>query len=233
MPRASSLATSARWTTGTIARFVPASICRFRKSANASALFDSGITQFYKMARGAQSRPSRPRTGSIWTRRPRPRSHCRAVRRCGCPRPREAATAIDGCRLVRHDGYPVGECVVVPAALAVSSLTDMANQEHLDILAKGVGEWNAWREQQPDSRPDLSGANLSGAELRGANCSARPEGPGPEGRGPELCEPDPRAAERREPERREPEWRDMFCAVQKSLSRRPREQGQIGLIARA
>jgi uncharacterized protein YjbI with pentapeptide repeats len=44
----------------------------------------------------------------------------------------------------------------------------MANQEHLDILAKGVEAWNAWREQQPDSRPDLTGADLRDAHLSGA-----------------------------------------------------------------
>lgn len=63
-------------------------------------------------------------------------------------------------------------------------LAEMANQEHLDILAKGVEAWNAWRKQnsvaadlshaelgQRDlsradfSRVDLSQANLSGAYL--------------------------------------------------------------------
>jgi hypothetical protein len=52
----------------------------------------------------------------------------------------------------------------------------MANQEHLDILAKGVEAWNAWRDGHPDFRPDLTGpdlkgANLSGADLIGANLS--------------------------------------------------------------
>jgi uncharacterized protein YjbI with pentapeptide repeats len=50
----------------------------------------------------------------------------------------------------------------------------MANQQHLDILAKGVEEWNAWREQEIDWRPDLSDVDLndvdlSGADLRGAH----------------------------------------------------------------
>ncbi|WP_051271659.1 pentapeptide repeat-containing protein [Fundidesulfovibrio putealis] len=63
----------------------------------------------------------------------------------------------------------------------------MANQEHLDILAKGVEAWNAWRGENPIVVPDLSyaelanralavnepnldkvGINLSGAILRGA-----------------------------------------------------------------
>jgi hypothetical protein len=45
----------------------------------------------------------------------------------------------------------------------------MANQEHLDILAKGVAAWNAWRAFNVGVEPDLSGANLGGKELVGAN----------------------------------------------------------------
>ena len=44
----------------------------------------------------------------------------------------------------------------------------MANPEHLKILKQGVEVWNAWREEHPDIRPDLSGADLSGADLIGA-----------------------------------------------------------------
>src|SRR5436305_1459291 len=44
----------------------------------------------------------------------------------------------------------------------------MANKEQLDILKRGVEEWNAWREAHPDVQPDLSGVFLSGAILRGA-----------------------------------------------------------------
>ena len=52
----------------------------------------------------------------------------------------------------------------------------MANQEHRDILAKGVAAWNQWREENPDLVPDLeharmSGANLTRADLGGANLS--------------------------------------------------------------
>ena len=36
----------------------------------------------------------------------------------------------------------------------------MANQEHLDILKQGVDVWNKWREEQENTRPDLSGINL-------------------------------------------------------------------------
>jgi uncharacterized protein YjbI with pentapeptide repeats len=37
----------------------------------------------------------------------------------------------------------------------------MANQEHLEILKKGVREWNRWRDRNLEIRPDLSGADLS------------------------------------------------------------------------
>lgn len=36
----------------------------------------------------------------------------------------------------------------------------MANQEHLEILKKGIPHWNKWREENPGIIPDLSGANL-------------------------------------------------------------------------
>lgn len=50
----------------------------------------------------------------------------------------------------------------------------MANPEHLEILRKGVKEWNRWRKEHPEvRRPDLSEAvltrvNLFGADLTGA-----------------------------------------------------------------
>jgi hypothetical protein len=45
----------------------------------------------------------------------------------------------------------------------------MANQEQLDILKQGVTAWNLWRQEHPDTRPDLSLADLSQANLNGAN----------------------------------------------------------------
>ncbi|HEX6292948.1 MAG TPA: toll/interleukin-1 receptor domain-containing protein [Herpetosiphonaceae bacterium] len=36
----------------------------------------------------------------------------------------------------------------------------MANEEHLAILRLGVWQWNKWREENPDVRPDLSHAEL-------------------------------------------------------------------------
>jgi uncharacterized protein YjbI with pentapeptide repeats len=49
----------------------------------------------------------------------------------------------------------------------------VANEEQVKILLQGAEVWNAWREANPDIRPDLSrhipGFDLRGAKLRGAN----------------------------------------------------------------
>jgi len=45
----------------------------------------------------------------------------------------------------------------------------MANDEHFAILKQGVAAWNEWRRENPDIRPDLSGANLVGADLSEAD----------------------------------------------------------------
>ena len=45
----------------------------------------------------------------------------------------------------------------------------MANQQHLNLLIKGVDIWNQWRDQNPEIVPDLRKANLSQLNLRGAN----------------------------------------------------------------
>jgi uncharacterized protein YjbI with pentapeptide repeats len=45
----------------------------------------------------------------------------------------------------------------------------VADDEHVAILKQGVAAWNKWRDENPDIRPDLSGANLSGANLGKAN----------------------------------------------------------------
>ena len=47
----------------------------------------------------------------------------------------------------------------------------MANQEHLDILKKGVETWNQWRVEHHDIQPNLSKADLYGATLIKANLS--------------------------------------------------------------
>ncbi|BAQ60632.1 pentapeptide repeat family protein [Geminocystis sp. NIES-3708] len=41
----------------------------------------------------------------------------------------------------------------------------MANEEHLRILNKGVEVWNKWRQENPDIKPDLVGADLIGVNL--------------------------------------------------------------------
>jgi uncharacterized protein YjbI with pentapeptide repeats len=63
----------------------------------------------------------------------------------------------------------------------------MANEKHVALLKSSIGladenEWNEWRKQNPDIRPDLvearlleedlSWADLHGADLRGANLKA-------------------------------------------------------------
>ncbi len=45
----------------------------------------------------------------------------------------------------------------------------MANEQHLELVKKGVEGWNAWREQNPDEPVDLSGADLRGAKISKAN----------------------------------------------------------------
>jgi hypothetical protein len=45
----------------------------------------------------------------------------------------------------------------------------MADSEQLKSLREGVAEWNLWRREHADVRPDLHGASLVGLDLRGAN----------------------------------------------------------------
>jgi uncharacterized protein YjbI with pentapeptide repeats len=45
----------------------------------------------------------------------------------------------------------------------------LADQEPVHLLRRGVKEWNAWRCANPDSTPDLSGADLRGAHLSAAD----------------------------------------------------------------
>lgn len=49
----------------------------------------------------------------------------------------------------------------------------MANMEHLEIIKQSIDLWNMWRSENPEIRPDLTGAdlievNLNGADLKGA-----------------------------------------------------------------
>jgi len=45
----------------------------------------------------------------------------------------------------------------------------MANEGHVALLKRGVNAWNAWRDKNPEVRPNLSGADLFGANLNRAN----------------------------------------------------------------
>jgi TIR domain/Pentapeptide repeats (8 copies) len=47
----------------------------------------------------------------------------------------------------------------------------MANQEHLEILKKGMDGWNQWRHENPDVILDLGEANLRSADLSGFDLS--------------------------------------------------------------
>jgi len=51
----------------------------------------------------------------------------------------------------------------------------MADDNHIAQLMKEVAAWNAWREENPDIRPDLSGANLT--DLSGADPKAKLSNP--------------------------------------------------------
>jgi uncharacterized protein YjbI with pentapeptide repeats len=46
-------------------------------------------------------------------------------------------------------------------------VVEMANDEHLEILARGVEVWNSWRQLNPVTVPDLSGINLREKDLKG------------------------------------------------------------------
>jgi len=48
----------------------------------------------------------------------------------------------------------------------------MANQIQVDILKRGVPQWNRWRYEHPNARIDLSDADLAGLDLRNANFNA-------------------------------------------------------------
>ncbi len=48
----------------------------------------------------------------------------------------------------------------------------MANPEHVAILRRGVEEWNAWRNEHQEDRPDLKSADLTGLGLRDAHLDA-------------------------------------------------------------
>ena len=41
----------------------------------------------------------------------------------------------------------------------------MADERQVEILGRGVDEWNEWREENLDAEVDLSNADLSGIDL--------------------------------------------------------------------
>ena len=47
----------------------------------------------------------------------------------------------------------------------------MADTEQVERLKRSVAEWNQWRQEHPEIRPDLSGADLSSANLSSADLS--------------------------------------------------------------
>jgi hypothetical protein len=49
----------------------------------------------------------------------------------------------------------------------------MANDEHVALLKQGMTAWNAWRDENPDVLPNLSGADLIGADLAGRTSAMR------------------------------------------------------------
>ena len=50
--------------------------------------------------------------------------------------------------------------------------TYITREQAIELLKRLVTEWNAYRNANPEWKPDLKGANLGGADLSGANLSA-------------------------------------------------------------
>jgi uncharacterized protein YjbI with pentapeptide repeats len=48
----------------------------------------------------------------------------------------------------------------------------MANRQHLSTLKQGAVTWNQWRNENPDTRPDLHEATLAGIDLSKANLAS-------------------------------------------------------------
>src|SRR5260370_25683227 len=61
----------------------------------------------------------------------------------------------------------------IPLELAISfaPAKQMAKDEHLSVLTRGVEVWNRWREENIFIRPDLRNSDLLGIDLSGANLS--------------------------------------------------------------
>jgi len=41
----------------------------------------------------------------------------------------------------------------------------MSDQQQLDVIRQGSDAWNAWREANPNAKPDLNEADLSNIDL--------------------------------------------------------------------
>jgi uncharacterized protein YjbI with pentapeptide repeats len=70
----------------------------------------------------------------------------------------------------------------------------MTNAEQLELLNSGVEAWNKWREENPDIKINLFGADLSGADLYGADLSGA-DLSGADLSGARLSEADPNGAD--------------------------------------
>jgi uncharacterized protein YjbI with pentapeptide repeats len=45
----------------------------------------------------------------------------------------------------------------------------MGDADYLQLIKQGAEAWNRWREQNPETKPDLTNADLRGAKLEGYN----------------------------------------------------------------
>ena len=59
-----------------------------------------------------------------------------------------------------------------PDGYLIFFIKKMANSEHLKLLKESVANWNLWRQEYPEIRPDLHDAPLASLDLRGANLAA-------------------------------------------------------------
>src|SRR5215468_5090127 len=76
-----------------------------------------------------------------------------------------------GCVQRREDsGLLHTTCIPLNILIGTGMLL-MANDEHVALLKKGVEAWNAWRDENPNIRPDLREADLREADLSGADLS--------------------------------------------------------------
>jgi hypothetical protein len=75
-----------------------------------------------------------------------------------------AQSAIDVAPAVRRSSSPHGP-LRHSRSSSYAIVGTMANLEYLAALLADVDEWNLWRSEDPELRPDLAGADLRGANL--------------------------------------------------------------------